>query len=490
MKKMFVLLSTLIFAFALTSCFADVDSLEWVTLPDSVYIQGSATLDSIKNDVKIKINNQVYTLAQALGLPEVTVSGFNTDKVGRGLITITYKSLTIYYAYDVVEKDTKVPEPVEPTYDWYVGQSSPYTLGSVSDLYGFAHIVNGTAKKMDNTPIERDTFAGKVVKLGVDIDLSDKVWTPIGESARKQNVEKTFADLGTSGGNRPQATETEAQYIARLNALPKTLTKYVYLGNYFFAEKISDTSYKYWQSDQALDANKFFAGTFDGQNHKIKGLSDVGYTPRTAIVYANSSLVLQGYTFGFFGTVQGNVTVKNITFEDVTINGAYYNSGNNELVTAEIDSVGVVIGYTDKVDGKLEINNVKVLSGSISAFAAAGGLVGRLYHYGETLIQNCENRASVTVSENHAGGIVGFIGDNNRTGQPANKVEFINNDNYGNITAVSGAGAMLRNSNVKVVFTNCRNFGNISVTNQENGMVGINPTRHTYLGCLNYGKLN
>lgn len=479
MKKMFVLLSTIIFAFALTSCFADVDSLEQETLPDSVYIQNTASLDTIKNDVKIKINNQIYTLAQALGLPEITVNGFTTTSVGRGLITITYKSLTIYYAYDVVD-GTIVPEPVDPTYDWYVDKSSPYTLGSVSDLYGLAHIVNGTASS-----IARDTFADKVVNLGVDIDLSDKVWTPIGESARKQNVEKTFAELGASGGNRPQANETEEEYIARLNALPKTLTKYVYLGNYFFAEKTNENIYKYWQSDQALDANKFFAGTFDGQNHKITGLSDIGYTPRTAIIYANSSKVLQGYTFGLFGVVEQNVTIKNLVLEEVTINGAYYNSGNSELVTADLDSVGAVVGYSWGI-GNVTIDNIRVMSGTISAFAAVGGILGRSYTQGEVIIKNSENRANLTMDEYHAGGMIAYI-------SKATKVTFINNTNYGNITAkVIGnyAGAMIHSLPKGGNFIDCRNFGNIIGTNHTGlGMVGKGDTDFNFTNCVNYGAL-
>lgn len=479
MKKMFMLLSVMLFAIVLTSCFADVDTLEWETLPDSIYLQGSATLDTIADNVRIKINGTSYTLATALLLPDVTVSGFETSTVGKGLITIKYKSLTIYYAYDVVG-DTEVPEPVDPTYDWYVDQSSPYTLGSVSDLYGFAHIVNGSASE-----IARDTFAGKVVNLGVDIDLSDKVWTPIGESARKQNAEKIFTDLGTSGVNRPQNNETEAQYIARLNALPKTLTKYVYLGNYFFAEKISDTSYKYWQSDQALDANKFFAGTFDGQNHKITGLSDIGYTPRTAIIYANSSKVLQGYTFGLFGVVEQNVTIKNLVLEEVTINGAYYNSGNSELVTADLDSVGAVVGYSWGT-GNVTIDNIKVMSGTISAFAAVGGILGRSYTKGEVLIKNSENRANLTMDEYHAGGMIAYISG-------ATKVTFINNTNYGNITAkVTGnyAGAMIHSLPAGGNFTDCRNFGNIIGTNHTGlGMVGKGAGSFNFTDCVNYGTL-
>ena len=180
MKKIFMFLSIMVFALVLFSCSDDVNTLEWVDLPDSVYIQGTTDLDDIKDDVRVKINNQTYTLGQALDLPDVTVSGFSTDTLGKGIITITYKSLTIYYTYDVVI-DVPSDEPVVPSTAWYDGEgkASPYTLNSIADLYGLAKIVNE----------QKHNFAGEVVNLAVDIDLSEKVWTPIGESARKKSSE-------------------------------------------------------------------------------------------------------------------------------------------------------------------------------------------------------------------------------------------------------------------------------------------------------------
>lgn len=476
MKKMFMLLSLMLFAIVLTGCFSDVDTLEWETFPDSIFIKDSATLDDIDEDVKIKINGTSYTLSTARLLPDVTVSGFDTSTVGKGLITIKYKTLTIYYEYEVVDE---IPnnEPIVPDTSWYVSGSSPYTLNSIEDLYGLAKLVN--EKTHD--------FAGEIVKLAVDIDLSDKVWTPIGESARKVVVSKTFEDLVNANVNKPNTDESEEDYIVRLNALPKTLTKYVYLGNYYFAEKISDTEYVYKWSDQNLESDSFFAGTFDGQGHTIKGLSDVGYNPLTSIVYANSSRVTKATTFGLFGAVDGNVTVKNLNFEGVTITGAYYDE-NDGLIISDLDSVGAVIGYAFGT-GNLTLDNIKVLSGTIAATFAGAGLVGRIYTKGEILIQNCENRANVTISSQHAGGIAGYISG-------STKIDFINNINYGNITCsapTNYAGAMVHqvpNLAVKANFTNCRNFGNITGTDHTGlGMVGKTASNGLFSGCVNYGVL-
>lgn len=61
-------------------------------------------------------------------------------------------------------------------YSWYTGKTSPYTISSADQLAGFGKIVDGTAEG-----IAADSFAGKVVKLGTDIDLSGGVsLNPIG----------------------------------------------------------------------------------------------------------------------------------------------------------------------------------------------------------------------------------------------------------------------------------------------------------------------
>lgn len=86
--------------------------------------------------------------------------------------------------------------------------------------------------------------------------------------------------------------------------------------NKLLSEKVGN-NFKYYQSIDMADSLeevpvKGFAGTFDGQGHKIIGLSDIGYIPE-AFVYASSTDVLNGYTFGLFGKVKGGATVKNLT---------------------------------------------------------------------------------------------------------------------------------------------------------------------------------
>ena len=212
-----------------------------------------------------------------------------------------------------------------------------------------------------------------------------------------------------------------------------------FLDNSLFAEVVGDDFNFYGTTDNPVGT--FFAGTFDGQGHKITGLSDVGYTPKSALVYANSSRVLKGYTFGLFGVVIGDVTVKNLVFEDVTITGTYYESGDGNLEIAELDSVGAAIGFAAEAPGNVTIDNVKVLSGTISVFAAGGGLVGRTYNLGNLIVKDSENRANVTVQTTHAGGVIGYAYAKGESRS------FLNVTNYGNVQTLTtsrdgGAGGI------------------------------------------------
>jgi len=595
MRKFIMFLMVLFATIGLTGCFTEADTLEWKTLPKSVYTVGEMTADQFKESIQIKVNTFEGTLKDAMSLypNDMTFTGFDLSTPGPKTITIKFKTLSIYWAYVVGTPDIST---VTPEYDWYDGKSTPYTLSSIEDLYGFADVVNGKRLINEENPNEgyypADSFANKTVKLGADIDLTGKIWEPIGAVPRKINTGVTFTqefyetdkftpsskwDSSTSAITKAEpvtenllyfdvtrAAKANADLDLKLSYAFKELgvTKYkeitlesikngdltpykvggegedkdninpeelkqhalellnekltnqdnmilgkIFIGNYLYAEETTDETadytydgknYNFFISKDVEEGN-FFSGTFDGQGHKIIGLSDVGYTPTVVLTYANSSTIVTGYTFGLFGVVTGNVAVKNLTFEDVSIVGAYYEVGTG-MKAAEIDSVGTAIGFTFG-NGNLTLDNVKVLSGSITAQMSAGGIIGRFYNKGNTLIQNCENRANITLTNGgyHAGGIAGY-GTINAAGQKT--VVFRNNINYGNIITgkVGSAGAMINyvgssDEENKALFDNCRNFGNIygsttvNLTDQSWGLVGQNMTKHIYNNCVNYGTV-
>ncbi|HHX79646.1 MAG TPA: hypothetical protein GX692_01080 [Acholeplasmataceae bacterium] len=502
MKK-FLLVFVVLFALLVFAGCEKLDSLEWEVLPKSVFVVGEEyDLDS---NVKININGNPYTLeeAKATFQDELTITGFDTSNEGLGTLIIKYKTLSLYWAYQVIKKTTDLPEEDEykPSYGWFDPNKEEYVLETPEDLYGFANIVNGRDEK---TAFD---FAGKTVKLDADIDLTGKVWVPIGEGVRKQVQEVEFADFQTKI-TRFSGVADEDDLKNRLNNHETDKNKEfegcVYLGNYYFAQKVG-SEWKYFYSESGGVTGNFFAGTFDGQGHKIIGLSDIGYTPNS-IIYANVSRVIKAYTFGLFGIVSGDVTVKNLNFENIQIVGAYYDADEKELVLAEIDSVGAAIGYAFG-EGDVVVENVKVLSGFITGEDGVGGVVGRVYSKGNMMFKNLQNRANVT-SNGHAGGIVGYVSLKGAEAESDVKfdVKFLDDYNYGNIISTSkeggkAAGAMINyvdqanKDYVDVEMKGCYNFGNIFGMYSGNSTLGLHSGYRAQSNynitddCYNYGVL-
>lgn len=184
------------------------------------------------------------------------------------------------------------------------------------------------------------SYSGMTVKLTADIDISERAWTPIGAAYRDK-----------------------------------------------------------------IDANaKVFQGTFDGQGHKITGLTNTGF--KISSVYSGRNDTTpheyKEYVFGLFGSVY-NATIKDIVMANVNIDLA---CDEKEKVVG--DSVGAIVGYAagDETTG-VTIDSCKVLSGSIVGYDAVAGIVGRSYSVKIT-IRNCENAATVTAIR-RASGILGFI---------------------------------------------------------------------------------
>lgn len=201
------------------------------------------------------------------------------------------------------------------------------------------------------------SYSGMTVKLTADIDISERAWTPIGAAYRKD-----------------------------------------------------------------IDANaKVFQGTFDGQDHKITGLTNTGF--KISSVYSGKNDTTpheyKEYVFGLFGSVY-NATIKNIVMANVNIDLA---CDEKEKVVG--DSVGAIVGYAAGTN--VTIDSCKVLSGSIVGYDAVAGIIGRTYS-AKTTISNCENAATVTAIR-RASGILGFT-----SGGKGTRVTAINNcKNSGNV---------------------------------------------------------
>jgi len=563
MKKIILSITIFLFSFVITGCFTEETTIEFVSTPKSVYTVTELKdldLDVFYASVKLRVSGVgVFSLLvdeRPAGLIVSGLEGIISKEEGDYTLIIKYNSATIYWSYKVIEGD--IPsDKVKPTYDWYGdGTETVFEIKNENDLYGFANIVNGIAVDDVGNAIPRDNFKGKVVKLTADINLTDKVWTPIGEGARKSlkwvytfTAGTTLADIKTFVDD--QIIDENGTYHNPDHDF--TLDSYFIMyeedGGYSYGryhEKLDNQNYILLSKDGNLlnsgpntnyviyknpDNNNLyelysvldyldpdvpvFMGTFDGQNHTIKGLSDIGYNPRGASNYYVSVRGLTlGYTFGLFGRVSGDVTLKNVKFTDVAIIGSYIEIGEDTttIKNYEIDSASALVGYYGGVEeadviqhGNLTIQNCEVSSGSISGYDAIGGLIGRGYHLNNLTIIDCKNYADITAI-GKAGGIGGFMkGYKNTDNTTTSTIELQNLINYGEVTVsikgTSGGtcgGILTRFEDYyNAIVKNCINYGEIETTTTEPDNAGgifYHPyrdsgTNRTVENNFNYGKI-
>ncbi len=240
---------------------------------------------------------------------------------------------------------------------------------------------------------------------------------------------------------------------------------------------------------------KAFAGTFDGKDHTISKYTYSG-----------------GDAIALFSRVT-NGTVKNLKLSDVNLTA----SGQRAA------------GIVARASGAT-LDNVHVLSGTLTGLKESGGLVG--ISLGTTVIKNSSNAASVTTTSETAadygtGGLVGRLHSGSLTIQNSTNSGAVEAKNMGtagivgsvrtgtatitNVTnegtvhstqeGVGGVIGYARNSAVKaattIAITGCKNTGNIT-GGSDNGFVGgiygSNPDSTSYLlltidGCINRGNI-
>ena len=182
-----------------------------------------------------------------------------------------------------------------------------------------------------------------------------------------------------------------------------------------------------------------YAGTFDGANHTIKGLS----------VNSTSSKGV-----GLFGTVCG-ATIKNLMVEgNVSASNSAFAGGivGKTQTSATIDSCSFAGTVT---------------STKKNSAAGTAGIVGRV-NAGTVTITNCANTAAINGTGAIAAGILGNGGNN--------KVTIENCYNTGAISGQYYASGICGSSTVKAQTSsirNCYNSGTITATNGGSYYAGI-----------------
>ena len=143
-----------------------------------------------------------------------------------------------------------------------------------------------------------------------------------------------------------------------------------------------------------------FQGTFDGQNHTIKNLSNTGFSIN-GLALGKNKTTLNGYSevvYGLFGSVY-NAEFKNLTV-----------SASIDMLPSESakqlgDAVGAIVGFIGGETFKME--NCKV-TGTVKGHDNVGGLIGRVNTQTTVTLTGCTNEADVTAMRK-CSGILGYV---------------------------------------------------------------------------------
>ena len=235
-----------------------------------------------------------------------------------------------------------------------------------------------------------------------------------------------------------------------------------------------------------------FTGVFDGNGYSIKNLTLVESEPKEGKAY-----------IGFFGYAE-NATIKNVTFENVSINipclDIDHSQGHIGAVAGSLEGTSTIENVTVKGDiqiyttqdangasrvavvaggnayGNVTMTNVHVIANAGSYLIAnnnVGALAGQLQ--GKMVFENCSSNINVTANKFFAGGLVGiaagdsYIKNCHTTGDVAVVAgrENRHNDEY----RVGGIAGGWADGKTKVcTLENCSYTGNVSGKNSDGSL--------------------
>lgn len=291
---------------------------------------------------------------------------------------------------DAEEADVTGVAAVKSVYHYY---NTTYTGNADEEWFDGEHVAEGTTEFVITSPdelyglaklVNDGKFTTQKVYLGADITVNGKVLDNEGALVTNTSNLKSWTPIGQSSG---------------------------------------------W----ANEGNQFI-GSFDGQNHTVRGL----YTDKSSST-TNSHT---DWYVGLFGTVRTNYEIKNIKVVDSFFKCKNYAGG--------------VVGRIN--NGK--IDNVYSEANVWTTESGAGGIVGCIVGKGTISVNNAWFKGKATTNGQFCGGIVGASG-------------------------VSG------NSTATVTISNCLNEGSVIGGSKLGGLVGRAVDVETFIkDCLNIGTVN
>jgi hypothetical protein len=325
---------------------------------------------------------------------------------------------------------TPTPVPGDDTWDgnvdtsWYSDSQTEFTLTTAAQLAGFANLVNGSWSLGDS-----NSFSGKTINLGANIDLNNVDWSPIGAGVDFSGI---FDGKGYTISN---------------------LT-------------VSDQRYDYF-------------GLFGTVEGSIKNLK-----------IANAHINGDGYVAALAGYLVEGGAISGCAVTNAVIAGMEYVGGLvgwNEgairdcTAIAEVtgmDSVGGLVGTnTGSVSGSQTSGNVRGLDQS-GATGGIGGLIGGNYSSGT--VSDCTASSSVHGEANahSVGGLVGINGGGSIRNCTAN----------GRVSGTGSAGGLVGLNYGTIV--DCKASGEVSSGREAGGLVAHNSSGGTVSGCDASGRVS
>lgn len=221
--------------------------------------------------------------------------------------------------------------------------TNPYQISTAGDLAIMAQLINGTsASTSGDAGLNYNKYGKAYYVLTANIDLSGRIWTPIGAYSAKP-----FA--GYFGGNG---------YTISNMTIDETITTSA-LGLFGYVNKYNSTNNE----------------TVVIENLQLKNVSIEAYYSTTSS-YASSVGALAGNVSNIISATQGYTKIQNINVDGVTIVNNYsstYAGGLIGLLSTDMN----LTGLTTEVNDQYALENIAVQNLSITG-GSRGGVVGRL----------------------------------------------------------------------------------------------------------------
>ena len=368
---------------SVNDCFAysEKDKTGLTYIPDS---KTDANVEAYQLWTIVKGNNVDDTYSSYIAGTNVTGTIDATKGVdvgeNKGITSINYKN------------DSSKPQSVVIR---TLGNMCELTIDAPLDHvehYGYAKTTQVLAVNGEQSYHEYGTSSKLIVTKGkVVIENSGVVFKLSQAGSAQVNVSNNGGNVMASTITSVVASDTfEINNLAQLEAFRDATNS----GETFKDKTINlncdITLTKAWRAisnysrNNTSEKDKFFSGIFDGKNHTIDGLTNVGLGANDVNTGTNNSTPQGGaeITYGFFASVNG-ATIKNVKFKNVKIT----NAGFGDLLG---DSVGACVGFTT---GESTIDNIHV-HGLIEGYECVGGVLGRDAGTKIT-IKNCINEANV-----------------------------------------------------------------------------------------------